>query len=336
MIRRSLVLSLAAVLVAPVLYAPALRAQDLPEDKTAIWTLQDENSSISTANLKDRFYVNGLHLGYVSGTDGVPDFLQGVGHALWPSGGQMRFAVSITQQMFTPADTASPTWPVGDRPYAGMLYGDFSLYRDVADSRSMIGMTVGMIGPASGAQQLQEGFHDLIGQGHPAGWNSQLANEPLFELTSSRTYRLSMGKIGGLETDALPDLAVGLGNMLIYAQTGVLFRIGQGLDSDYGPSRLFRGPSGGEAFQPTRPFAWYVFLGADGQGILRDITLDGNDFQSGPSVSLIPYVGEVEAGVAVMVFGTRLTYTQIMQSQEFQHQKGGPHQFGSLALSVRF
>ena len=129
---------------------------------------------------------------------------------------------------------------------------------------------------------------------------------------------------------------MGLGNLRIYAQSGVLFRIGQGLESDYGPPRLFPGPTGGDAFRPTRPFAWYVFLGADGQGVLRDITLDGNDFRGGPSVTLIPYVGEVEAGFAVMVFGTRLTYTQVMQSQTFEHQKGGPHQLGSLALSVRF
>lgn len=331
MIRRTLVLSLAAALL-----AATARAQDMPADKVATWTLQDENSSISTQSLKDRFYVNGLHLGYVSGTDGVPAFLQGVGRAIWPEGGQMRLAVSLTQEMFTPADTTAAIPPPEDRPYAGLLLANFALYRDVPDSRSILGLTLGVVGPASGAEQLQEGFHDLIGQTHPAGWNTQLRNEPLGELTSARTWRLAMGTLGGLETDALPDLAVGLGNLRIYAQTGALLRIGQGLDSDYGPPRLFPGPTGGDAFRPTRPFAWYVFAGADGQGVLRDITLDGNDFRSGPSVSLIPYVGEVEAGVAVMVLGTRLTYTQVMQSQEFQHQKGGPHQFGSLALSVRF
>jgi hypothetical protein len=37
-----------------------------------------------------------------------------------------------------------------------------------------------------------------------------------------------------------------------------------------------------------------------------------------------------------MAFGTRLTYTQVVQTQQAQHQKGGLHQLGSLALSVRF
>ena len=331
---RTLVVCLAAALTMTA--ATAARAQDMPEDKTAIWTLQDENASISSAALTDRFYVNGLHLSYVSGTDGVPDVFQRIGHAIWPDGGQLRFVAGLNQQIFTPSDTAVPYWPPGDRPYAGMLYGDVGLYRDVPESRSILGLSLGVVGPGAFAAQTQDWFHHVIGQTDDQGWGSQLRNEPLVELTSARTYRLNTGTIGGLETQALPDLAVGLGNLRIYAQTGVLFRIGQGLDSDYGPPRLFPGPTGGDAFRPTRPFVWYVFAGADGQGLLRDITLDGNDFSGGPSVTLNPLVGELEAGFAIMVYGTRLTYTQVMQSQEFQHQKGGPHQLGSLALSVRF
>ena len=331
---RPLVPCLAAALTLAA--ATAARAQDLPPDTASIWTLQDENASISSAGLTDRFYVNGLHLGYVSGTDAVPDMMQRIGRAIWPGGGQLRFYADINQQVFTPANTAVPYWPPGDRPYAGLLYGDVGLYRDVQESRSILGLALGLVGPWAGGEQIQNGFHDLINQAHDAGWSSQLRNEPLVELTSARTYRLNTGTIGGLETQALPDLAVGLGNLRIYAQTGVLFRFGQGLDSDYGPPRLFPGPTGGDAFRPTRPFAWYVFAGADGQGILRDVTLDGNDFSAGPSVTLNPFVGELEAGFAIIVDGTRLTYTQVMQSQEFQHQKGGPHQMGSLALSVRF
>lgn len=315
---------------------PAAAAPPGP-DPTAIWTLQDENASISSASLNDRYYTNGLHLGYVSGTDGVPDFLQGVGRAVWDGQepGQMRFGFDLTQQIYTPFNTGALTPPPGDQPYAGTLYGTFSLYRDVEDSRSTLALSVGMLGPWAMGQQIQNGFHDLIGQ-NPNGWHDQLRNEPFAELLSARTWRLPTGSVFGLETDALPDLAAGLGNLRIYAQTGVLMRIGQGLDSDYGPTRLFPGPSGGAAFSPTRPFAWYVFAGADGQGIARDLVIQGNDFQGGPSARLVPYMGEVEAGLAVIAFGTRLTYTQVVQSQEIRHQKGGPHQLGSLALSVRF
>jgi len=53
-------------------------------------------------------------------------------------------------------------------------------------------------------------------------------------------------------------------------------------------------------------------------------------------VKITPFVGEMQLGFAMMFHGVRLTYTHVLQTQEFQHQKGGLHQFGSLALSVRF
>ena len=96
------------------------------------------------------------------------------------------------------------------------------------------------------------------------------------------------------------------------------------------------GPSGGDAFKPTRPFAWYVFAGADGRAVLRDGTLEGNIYQRSASVKKSPFIGELQAGVAVMAWGVRLTYAHTFQTQEFRHQKGGIHQFGSLNASVRF
>jgi len=318
---------LAATQVAP--------AQSPPPDTAAIWTLQDENASISTSSLTDRYYVNGLRLGYTSPEGEPPGPLAAIANAMW-DGGAVRFSFDLSQQIFTPADTQAFQPPPNDRPYAGILVGTLGLVRDVPDSRSYLGLSLGVVGPDALAQSVQNGFHDIIGQGHTNGWQDQIRNEPIVQFTSARTWRLAMGEVGGLETDALPDFAVGLGNERIYAQTGVLVRLGQGLESDYGPARISPGPSGGDAFKPTRPFAWYVFAGADAQAVAYDITLNGNNFEPSASVTPIPYVGEFEAGVGIMAFGTRLTYTQVVQTAEFQHQKGGLHQFGSLALSMRF
>ncbi|MBN9510360.1 MAG: lipid A deacylase LpxR family protein [Alphaproteobacteria bacterium] len=308
-------------------------AQELPPDPVSIWTLQDEAALFGP--LAQRYYTNGFRLGYVSGTDAVPGFLTGVGRAVWGDG-QLRFGVDLTQQIYTPKDIAAPAWPPGDRPYAGVLLANFSLYRDVPDSRSALGLSIGLVGPGAFASQTQDAFHSLFNQTKANGWSSQLANEPLFQLTSARTWRLKMGSVGGLQTDALPNLGIGLGNLRIYADTGIGFRIGQGLDSDYGPVRMFPNPSGGTAFRPTRPFAWYLFLGADGQGVVRDITLDGNDFRSGPSVAPEPLVGEVTGGFGIIAFGTRISYIHAVQSAQFEHQKNGPIQLDSVAISTRF
>lgn len=51
------------------LLLPAIAAKAQPAaDPLSIWTLQDENASISAGHPTDRYYVNGLRLGWTSPT----------------------------------------------------------------------------------------------------------------------------------------------------------------------------------------------------------------------------------------------------------------------------
>nr|WP_294556868.1 lipid A deacylase LpxR family protein [uncultured Rhodopila sp.] len=323
-----------AVSAALLLPAAVSQAQPAPDTAT-IWTLQDENSSIGATDPTDRFYVNGLRLGWTSPTTGVPDFLQTVGRALWGDG-QRRIGFNLSQQIYTPADTSLVIPNPHDRPYAGLLLGNLSLLSDTADSRSVLTVSLGVVGPASGAEQLQNGFHDLIGQSHPAGWNSQIQNAPAFEVLHERTWRLPLGTAGGFETDVLPSLTAGIGTVRTYLQAGVSLRFGQGLQSDFGVPRVRPGLSGGDAFTPTSPFAWYVFAAVDGQAVAYDILLENSPFRGGPHVSTVWDVAEFQGGFAIMTHGMRLTFSYVAQTHEFNGQIGGLHQFGSAAISVRF
>jgi len=307
-------------------------AQTAP-DPQAIFTLQDESSSITTANLSDRYYTNGIRVGYLSPEDAFP-FLAGLGHALWGDGRQ-RLAVNISQQIYTPADTTSAVPPLSDRPYAGVLLATVSVVQDAADSRSSLGLSVGMVGPAALGEDTQNGFHDLIGQAELKGWGSQLHNEAVFAFNSARVWRLPTGTVAGLETDALPALSGTLGTLRVAVETGLTMRIGRGLDADYGAPRT-SALGGGDGYRRADAIGWYVFAGLGGQAVAHDVTLDGNTFTSSRSVKLDPLVGQAQGGFAILAFGTRLTYTQVVQTQEFKHQRGGPHQMGALALSVRF
>jgi lipid A 3-O-deacylase len=321
---------------AATLALPVIAAQAQPAvDTASIWTLQDENASISAGKPTDRFYVNGLRLGWTSPTTVVPDFLADLGRTLWGSG-QQRVAFDLAQQIYTPADTAATVPSRFDRPYAGVLLGNFSLMSDSDDSRSVLTLSLGVVGPWSGAQQLQNGFHNLISQDRNNGWDSQIQNVPAVEVLHERTWRLPMGTVAGLETDALPSLTIGLGDLRDYVQTGVTFRFGQGLNSDFGVPRVRPGLSGGDAFVPTRPFSWYVFGGVDGQAVAYDLLLQSTPFRGGPHVSTVWDVAEMQGGFAVMAYGMRLTFAYVAQTQEFNGQTGGLHQFGSASLSFRF
>jgi hypothetical protein len=308
-----------------------------PQDPAGIVTLQIENDAASTLKgTSDRYYTSGLRLGYTSGTDAVPDALAGLGRAVWGDGVQ-RISVDISQSVFTPRNTQiSPPNP-RDRPYAGYLNATLGLLHDNDNARSLMALTLGVVGPSALGRVVQNGFHDIIGDTPNRGWSAQLKDEPAIELLAERTYRLPIAQFYGVETDALPALTAGVGTVRDYVQAGVSFRLGQGLGSDFGAPRIRPGLSGSDAYTPTRLFAWYVFAGADGQGIARDVFLDGNTFRGrGPSVDKRPYLGEFQAGLAAMFHGVRVSYTQTWQTESFKGQKSGLFNFGSLALSARF
>jgi lipid A 3-O-deacylase len=325
------IVTLAAAILLPI---SAARAQLQPDPATII-TIQGENASISASPLTDRFYTNGLRLGVTLPTGQVPDILASLGHTLWDNGLQ-RISIDLSQQMYTPANTSVNPANPHDRPYAGYLSANFSLLSDTEDHRSVLMLSLGVIGPASGGEALQNSFHDLIGQGHDAGWGSQIGNIPAIEVLHERTWRVPMGSLAAVDTDFLPSLTIGVGDVRDYVQVGGTVRIGQGLDSDFGVPRIRPGLSGGDAYTPTRPFAWYLFAGVDGQAVLYDVLLQSSPFRSGPHVDTVWDVGEMQAGAAIMAFGVRLTLTYLVQTPEFEGQKGGLHQMGSAALSLRF
>ncbi len=326
----------AYVLIAAILLPFAAARAEPPPDPAMIITLQDENATISGVNrLTDRFYTNGLLLGWTSPTGQLPDFLARFGHGIWGEG-QQRISLDLSQQIYTPADTtANPANP-HDRPYAGYLTANISLISDTDRSRSVLMLSLGVVGPASGAETVQNAFHSLIGQSHDNGWDSQIGNVPAIEVLAERTWRLPIGSLGLLETDALPALTVGVGNMRDYLQAGVTLRLGQGLDSDFGVPRVRPGLSGGDAYTPTRPFAWYIFTGVDGQAVAYDLLLEASPFRSGPNVNAVWDVGEFQAGAAMMAYGMRFAVAWLLQTHEFQGQRGGLHQLGSVSLSLRF
>ncbi len=308
-----------------------------PQDPSSIVTFQVENDAASTLQgTSDQYYTSGLRLGYVSPTTGLPDWLTNAGRAVWGDGVQ-RVSIDLSQSIFTPRNTQiSPPDP-RDRPYAGYLTLNGSLIHDTDDQRSTIMVSLGVVGPSSLGRQVQNGFHNLIGDTPNRGWHYQLQDEPAFEALVEKTFRVPITHFGRIEVDALPELTAGVGTVRDYIQVGASVRVGQGLSSDFGAPRIRPGLSGGDAYTPTQPFAWYLFAGADGQGIARDVFLDGSTFRSNsPHVTKRPFLGEFEGGLAVMVYGVRLTYTQTWQTPSFDRQKAGLFTFGSLAASVRF
>ena len=315
------------------LYSGPSAAQTASSGGDAFFSLQGENASISSGSITDRYYTNALRIGYTSPEDAytvlhrLTDPVFGEGH--------VRLEVDLTQQIYTPLATQLSAAPKGDEPYAGVLLANFAAVQEDANSLSSIGLSVGLVGPSALGEDVQNGFHDLIGQGRNLGWRSQLRNEPVFGVSVGRIWRQSLANLGGLETDVLPMVDVTAGTLRSAAEAGFTLRIGRSLQNDFGATRI-RSVAGGDIFHPGDVVGWYIFAGAKGQLVANDITLNGNTFVSSMSVPIVPVVGEVDFGAALMGDGFRVTIADSVQTQTFRHQKGGAHQMGSLGLSVLF
>ena len=223
-----------------------------------------------------------------------------------------------------------------DRPYAGHLYGALSLGRATATTQTLAELQLGVVGPAALGEQVQNNYHRLINVRRLNGWDRQLKDEPTANLLLERRWRVGLGRVGDWDTEVIPSVTAAAGNVAIYAGTGAMLRIGQGLEADWGPARIRPGLAGSAFFQPGRDFGWYAFIGVDARLVGRDLFLDGNTFRDGgPSVDRRSLVGEAQIGAAVYWGGTRLAYTQVVRSEEFYGQRG-TQTFGSISVSFRF
>nr|WP_294502167.1 lipid A deacylase LpxR family protein [uncultured Rhodopila sp.] len=307
-----------------------------PPDPFGTLTFISENDLLGGGT--DRYYTNGMLLTWRSPSADLPKpFAWLDEHLTWLLGpGNLRWGLSLGQNIYTPQDKYRYVPDPHDRPYAGQLYGAFSLSRSAETMQTLFELQAGVVGPSALGEQVQNNYHRLINVPRLNGWNYQLKDEPTLNAMVERRWRLPLGTVAGLDTEVIPSVMAALGNVAIYAGAGGMLRLGHGMDADWGPPRIHPALAGSSFFQPRQEFGWYVFTGLDGRVVGRDLFLDGNTFRgSGPSVNRSLFVGEAQAGGAVFWRGTRIAYTQVIRSKEFSGQRG-TQTFGSISLSFRF
>lgn len=307
-----------------------------PPDPAGTLSFAIENDMLGGT---DRYYTNGMQITWRSPSADLPSPLAWLDRqlAFLQGPGTLRWGFAIGHSIFTPEDTQRRNPDPTDRPYAGYLYGAISLTRVTATSLSLLEVQAGLVGPSAGGKFVQNGWHSVIGVSPARGWDYQLDDEPVVALILERKWRVPLAGDERLGLELLPSVSGSLGNLQTYAGAGGVLRVGRNLAADFGPPRIRPALAGSAFFQPQGDgFGWYVFGGAEGRVVARDIFLDGNTWAQSRSVDARPFVADLQAGVAVMWHGVRIAYTQVWRTEEFYGQRGGMQQFGSLSVSFRF
>jgi len=334
---------------------PPVDTNPAPDELRNIFTFQVENDVFNRIGKSDRDYTNGVRFGWLS--PALPDLPDSLARLVtFPtffgegpvSSVTRRVGISIGQNLYTPADTETSAPIRNDRPYAAWLYSSFALQQTYKrhDPRTdreepvrldTLQLDLGLIGPAAGGEFVQNNFHKLIGVPVANGWGNQLHNEPTIGLTFERRWRTGHGVVfedPKLEYDVVPRLGIALGNAATYAAAGGTIRIGKDLRNDFGPPRARPALPGSEGFI-GEGFGWYFFFGAGGEAVARNIFLDGNTDGNSLSVTHRPFVGEAQAGLAILFRGVRISYTQVLRTPEF-FERNRWDQFGSFNIAFRY
>lgn len=281
-------------------------------DETPRVTITEENDLFGAYT--DRHYTQGAEINFLSGPVTRGGFwdttYQNTTRFLPLFGGtdtkrKWNWHV-VGQQLFTPDDTSRATPLTRDRPYGAWLFTGISLLQESrygqTTSLENLELQGGVVGPLALGAQTQNWFHQFIGVDSARGWRNEIRNEPGIALTYERKWRIPLAITNSFGFDAIPEVGVTGGNIYTYGQVGGMIRLGRNLAADYGPYRMRPNLSGTNWFDASKldgNFGWYVYAGAQGRAIARNIFLDGNTWRDSPSVDKRHFVGDLTGGFSL-------------------------------------
>jgi hypothetical protein len=245
---------------------------------------------------------------------------------------------SLAQEMHTPDEIEDPNPPEDDQPYAGVLYLDNVLYARRERTTHAWSLKVGVVGPASQAEEAQKWVHDRVGADEPMGWDTQLPDELLVNAGYAVAHLWAQGNVGRSASWRLvPVGSVGLGNYFTGVSAGMYGEVGWNLVDALGTTALRSGLNAASTVGVGPVDGWSVaFFGAlGGHGVAHYLPLDGTVFKDSRSVDSKPVIGTGTLGMVVRHHACVLSLAATWFTDTFETERDNA-EFGTLSLSWYF
>lgn len=283
-------------------------------------------------------YTNGGYISWYDISDTKPDGFQPpwlvrpfLGWLIDDNGDD--FEVSghtIGQSMVTPKDISKAVPERNDAPYAGLLFWR-SAYISVNDRRAdSVSVTVGIVGPSSGAEEAQKFIHRVTGSTKPQGWDYQIKDEPVGQIERASVWRLGPEVTSEApSTDLLVVGGIALGNLESAAGGALIARYGTKLDRSFSTANQLVG-------RVSNPMAvnggWNVYLGVGANYVYNQIFISGSGIRSGPSTDLRRDQYALFGGLSYSWRRVSLTASLVANS-EMDTLAGARQRFGSMSVA---
>lgn len=290
-------------------------------------TLLSENDNYDFGKT-DRYYSNGLMWQYntLGRTKSTSRWLKKINN--WEAGIQIFNPYRNNQSL-------QLVMQLMDRPYAGWLYGSYGQTRIYPTGNVLqFGISAGVVGPASQAQQVQEYWHRLWRLYKVYAWDRQVKNEPGVNFHLRWWPQLYRDAAGRFSMHGLT--AATLGNTFTHARIGLLLQTGRLSPTVSG---VFWGAALDRNERYSRRPTEFIFF-AEPSLMLQayNATLQGGMFVSDKGPFLTPIQGWVaQARLGTMISGQRMAFCwyYTFRTREGARMRKG-ESWGSIGITYRF
>ncbi|MBE8727269.1 lipid A deacylase LpxR family protein [Flavobacterium hungaricum] len=265
------------------------------------------DNDLYTSSKNDMYYTNGLELfyRYLSKNDN-------------PKINKKITEFRIGQYLYNPRFINEAAVEINDRPFAGYLFAEAGrsfFYQ--SESVLKTDFQVGFVGPNALGQDLQEGFHKIIGYKKVYGWENQIHNA-----LGLQAHVLYSKKMFPAKHNDFLDLhfqsEANLGTIFTGVSTGFLARIGFKKLLPIYDSNLHDASVSSEAQFNVREFYFYAMPSVNYQ--FYDATIEGSMFNDTSPVTfeLEPLRFNAEFGLKYRYNNFNISYSFLYRGRELK------------------
>ena len=228
-------------------------------------------------------------------------------------------AIAVGQEIYTPRRDASEPVP-GERPYAGWLYASATAQRAEPGRIRSLGMELGVSGPPSLAEPVQNGVHRLLRNKAQLGWAHQVPT------ALGVTVRYGEGR----RNERALGRSVAAAALRWSASAGtVVTSVSAGADATLG----LRGDLPWSPAEPDvpRPTRLYVRVGIRQDAVLHSVFVEGLAGSGRADRRL--FVSQADAAIGYRRRTLGFEYRHVVRGREYAAQPS-PHAYGSISLTI--
>ncbi|MDX6747010.1 lipid A deacylase LpxR family protein [Polaribacter sp. PL03] len=279
------------------------------------------DNDLYTSTYDDRYYTNGMFFSYKYLSKEKNENLE-----------KRILEWEIGHEMYTPNKAVTLNINNHDRPFAGYLYGSYSINRVYKNKQSFkTTLQLGVIGSNAFSKELQDFIHNLYGFTKAVGWKHQIKNA--LALNFNAEYNTFLGKDKTNHFDISWINNAKIGTVYTNISSGFLARIGFKPLQSMMNSIAFKTNINNKNTSYFREIESFLFIKPTLRYAFYDATLQGSFLSANSEITneLVPLVFNVEIGLKFSVnrfnFGYTFNYNT-NKSKDLKFDNG--HKYGSI------